>query len=62
VKAAPADLQPLKRGAFFALALVGMTILFEMAPRFIERLPADWSRPWIGALLLTPLWLLGPWA
>jgi signal transduction histidine kinase len=52
----------IKRGAFFALALVGMTIFFATAPRFLERLPADWSRPWIGALLLTPLWLLAPWA
>ena len=44
VKAAPADLQPLKRGAFFALALVGMTILFEMAPRFY-RAPSGGLEP-----------------
>ena len=51
----------IKRGAFFAVALVGTTILFAAAPHFFDRLPADWSRPWIGALLLTPLWLLAPW-
>ncbi len=51
----------IKRGAFFALALVGTAVLVAAAPRLFDWLPADWSRPWIGALLLTPLWLLAPW-
>jgi signal transduction histidine kinase len=51
----------IKRGVFFALALAGLTFFFVTAPPVYERLPADWSRPWICALLLTPLWLAAPW-
>ena len=51
----------IKRGAFFALALVGLTLFFAMGSRIFERLPVDWSRPWICALLLLPFWLMGPW-
>jgi hypothetical protein len=42
-----------KRGAFFATALVGLTLFFVIAPRVFEQFPSDWSRPWISALLLT---------
>jgi two-component sensor histidine kinase len=35
----------IKRGAFFALGLVGLSVFF----------------PWTTALLLTPFWLMGPW-
>ncbi|MBI5084703.1 MAG: histidine kinase [Acidobacteria bacterium] len=52
----------IKRGAFFALALAGLTFFFATAPPVYERLPGDWSRPWICALLLMPLWLAAPWA
>jgi len=51
----------IKRGAFFAMALVGLTLLFALGIRFSGRLPGDWSRPWICALLLLPFWLSGPW-
>jgi anti-sigma regulatory factor (Ser/Thr protein kinase) len=51
----------IKRGAFFAVALVGLTLFFALASRIFERLPLDWSRPWICALLLLPFWLMGPW-
>jgi len=51
----------IKRGAFFAVAVAGLTFFFATAPPVLERLPADWSRPWIAALLLTPLWLAAPW-
>ena len=51
----------IKRGAFFAVALVVLTLFFALASRIFERLPLDWSRPWICALLLLPFWLMGPW-
>jgi signal transduction histidine kinase len=51
----------IKRGAFFALSLMGLTAFFAITPPVLQRLPADWSRPWIAALLLTPLWLVAPW-
>ncbi len=51
----------IKRGAFFGVALVGLTLFFAAASRIFERLPLDWSRPWICALLLLPFWLMGPW-
>jgi signal transduction histidine kinase len=51
----------IKRGAFFALSLIALTGFFAAAPPLWQRLPADWSRPWFSALLLTPLWLAAPW-
>jgi len=51
----------IKRGAFFALALVGLTTAFAIGPGVSNRFPADWSRPWISALLITPFFLMGPW-
>ncbi len=51
----------IKRGAFFGTALVGLTLFFAFGSRFLDRLPSDWSRPWIMALLLLPFWLAGPW-
>jgi signal transduction histidine kinase len=51
----------IKRGAFFAVSMVGLTLFFATAPPVWQRLAPDWSRPWIAALLLTPLWLMAPW-
>jgi two-component sensor histidine kinase len=51
----------IKRGAFFALALVALTTAFAVGPSISARFPADWSRPWISALLFTPFFLMGPW-
>ena len=51
----------IKRGAFFTVCLVGLTAFFAAAPDLWQKLPADWSRPWFTALLLTPLWLAAPW-
>ncbi len=51
----------IKRGAFFAAVLIGLTLAFLLGPAISERLPVDWSRPWISGLLLTPLVLAGPW-
>ncbi len=43
-----------KRGVFFALALVGLTTLFAAAPCLL-------GHPLMAALLLTPFWLMAPW-
>jgi signal transduction histidine kinase len=51
----------IKRGAFFAIGLVGLTLFFVAGSGFYDRLPSDWSRPWIIALLLMPFFLMGPW-
>ncbi len=51
----------IKRGIFFALAFATLTAAFAIGLGYLEYLPADWSRPWIVALLLTPVWLIGPW-
>ncbi len=50
-----------KRGAFFTLALILLTLFFAVGPRLYEDFPDDWSRPWLCALLLLPFWLAGPW-
>lgn len=42
----------IKRGAFFALALVGLTLFFTLARG---------TEPLIAALLLVPFWLMSPW-
>ena len=44
----------IKRGAFFAVALVGLTLFFALVPQ-------DATRPWVAAMLLLPFWLLAPW-
>jgi signal transduction histidine kinase len=49
-----------KRGAFFLLGLLILTMSVTAASRVLFRLPTDWS-PWICALVLLPFWLLGPW-
>ena len=49
-----------KRGAFFIAGLVILTACFELGSHYLFRLPRDWSA-WVCALLLAPLWLLGPW-
>ena len=51
----------IKRGTFFALALATLAAGFAFGLGYLERLPSDWSRPWIVALLLTPFLLMGPW-
>jgi len=43
-----------KRGAFFALALVGLTAFFAVEPRVA-------GHPLMAALVLTPFWLMAPW-
>jgi signal transduction histidine kinase len=48
----------LKRGAFFLVALSGLTCFFLLGP---QNLSSDWTRPWICALLLLPFWLISPW-
>jgi signal transduction histidine kinase len=50
-----------KRGAFFALALVGLAAFFDVEPRLAQRMGLSWSGPWMAALLLTPFWLMAPW-
>jgi hypothetical protein len=51
----------IKQGTFFALALTSLAGGFALGLSYLERLPSDWSRPWIVALFLTPVWLIGPW-
>jgi two-component sensor histidine kinase len=51
----------IKRGVFFAVALVALTVFFVLGSRNMDRLSSDWSLPWICALALTPLWMTGPW-
>jgi signal transduction histidine kinase len=51
----------IKRGAFFAIGLVALTLLFVTGSGLYDRLPSDWSRPLIIALLLVPFFLMGPW-
>jgi signal transduction histidine kinase len=41
----------LKRGVFFALGLLTLSLFFAVRT----------TPPWLDALLLAPLWLLGPW-
>jgi signal transduction histidine kinase len=50
-----------KRGAFFAVALLVLTSFFFVEPRLAEAMSLTWGRPWIDALLLTPFWLMAPW-
>jgi signal transduction histidine kinase len=51
----------IRRGAFFAIGLVVLTLFFVVGSGLYDRLPSDWSRPWIIALLLMPFFLTGPW-
>jgi len=51
----------IKRGVFFAAALAGLTLYFVTAGPLLDKVSEDWSRPWILALSLTPLWLVSPW-
>lgn len=51
----------IKRGVFFAVALVVLTLFFTAEGRIFDRFGEDWSRPWIYALILIPFWLMGPW-
>jgi signal transduction histidine kinase len=43
----------IKRGAYFLFAVGLLTAFFSFVPRQTE--------PWMAALLLAPLWLIGPW-
>jgi len=43
----------IKRGAYFLFAVGLLTAFFAYVPRQPE--------PWMAALLLAPLWLIGPW-
>jgi len=49
-----------KRGAFFALGLLGLSLFFLVETQAAERFRLSWDRPWLTALLLTPLWLAAP--
>jgi len=51
----------IKRGAYFGVALVALTAFFAAWPQDARRQLPDGRWPWITALLLTPLWLMGPW-
>ena len=50
----------IKRGACFAVALIALTAFFALWPR-AGHAAGDPTWPWISALVLTPLWLMGPW-
>ena len=50
----------IKRGAFFAVALVGLPPILMSGFRLTGS-PGDWTRCWICALLLAPFWLIAPW-
>ena len=43
----------IKRGTYFLFAVAPLTAFFAFVPRQPE--------PWMTALLLAPLWLIGPW-
>ncbi len=43
----------IKRGAYFLLAVGALTAFFFLVPSQPE--------PWMAALLLAPVWLIGPW-
>jgi two-component sensor histidine kinase len=51
----------IKRGAYFGVGLVVLTAFFAACPQRAWRQSPDGSWAWILALLLTPLWLMGPW-
>jgi signal transduction histidine kinase len=50
----------IKRGAFFALALLGLPAILMLGFRLAGS-PVDWYQCWICALVLAPFWLLAPW-
>jgi two-component sensor histidine kinase len=50
----------IKRGAFFAVALVGLPAILTIGFRAAGA-PIDWTRCWICVLLLAPFWLIAPW-
>ena len=50
----------IKRGAFFALALLGLPPILMLGFR-VAGSPVDWYRCWICALALAPFWLIAPW-
>jgi two-component sensor histidine kinase len=50
----------IKRGAFFAVALLGLPPILMLGFRVAGSL-VDWYRCWICALALAPFWLIAPW-
>jgi len=51
----------IKRGAFFAAALLGLPPILMLGFRLTGS-PVDWYRCWLCALALAPFWLIAPWA
>jgi signal transduction histidine kinase len=51
----------IKRGAFFAAALLGLPPILMLGFRLAGS-PVDWYRCWICSLALAPFWLIAPWA
>ena len=50
----------IKRGAFFALALLALPPILMLGFR-IAGATVDWEKCWICALLAAPFWLIAPW-
>jgi two-component sensor histidine kinase/uncharacterized membrane protein YuzA (DUF378 family) len=48
----------IKRGAYFLFSVAILTAFFAFAPQRPEPRQVG---PWMSALLLAPLWLIGPW-
>jgi two-component sensor histidine kinase len=50
----------IKRGAFFAAALLGLPAILMLGFRLAGS-PLDWTRAFVCALVLAPCWLIAPW-
>jgi hypothetical protein len=50
----------IKRGAFFAAALLGLPAILMLGFRLAGS-PLDWTRSFVCALVLAPFWLIAPW-
>jgi len=50
----------IKRGAFFAVALLGLPPVLMLGFR-VAGSPVDWETCWICSLALAPFWLIAPW-
>jgi signal transduction histidine kinase len=50
----------IKRGAFFAVALLGLPPVLMLGFRAAGS-PVDWETCWICSLALAPFWLIAPW-
>jgi signal transduction histidine kinase len=50
-----------KRGVYFAMAVLGLSSFFLLERRLDQRLRMAWGAPWVTALVLTPFFLAAPW-